>query len=102
MEEYINRIMSIEDYAKTITKEAYHKRGNMENEIKEEIENYRLLLEQEEKRNQMELYNKAKLSSEKEIKEAEKKLNSVLEMIDKKFEFNKGMWEEEVFHTMIQ
>ena len=101
MEELISRIITIEDYAKAITKDAYHSKTNMEKEIKEEIQKYKLSLQQKEQINQQEINQTAKLSSEKEIQQAKEKLKSVIEMIDKKYEVNKSDWEEVIFRSII-
>lgn len=101
VEELISRIITIEDYAKAITKDAYHSKTNMEKEIKEEIQKYKLSLQEKEQINQEKINQMTKLSSEKEIQEAQKKLKSALEMIDKKYEINKSDWEEVIFCSII-
>lgn len=101
VEELISRIITIEDYAKAITRDAYHSKTNMEKEIKEEIQKYKLSLKQKEQANQEEINQIAKLSSEKEIQQAQEKLKSVIEIIDKKYEVNKSDWEEVIFRSII-
>lgn len=101
MEELISKIITIEDYAKTITRDAYRNKTNMEKEIKEEIQEYKMSLQQKEQTNEQEINQIAKLTSQREIRQAQEKLKSIIEVIDKKYEVNKSDWEEVIFRSII-